>query len=245
MIAPRRALAVGLLLVASGTLAGCDALPGRPKPGMHDVLPSQVLAFDALYARHCAGCHGAEGRLGPARPLNDPLYLALVPRERLRRVIVRGVPGTSQPAFAQSAGGELTDAQVDALVQGLIATWGRPDAARDAALPPYDSEPGDAERGKAVYAAACAGCHGPEGRGGPKGGAIVDPSYLALVSDQGLRATVIAGRPDLGMPDWRGYVLGKPLTRQQIADVVAWLADQRRPVPGRLATDAEPQRLAR
>ena len=60
--------------------------------------------------------------------------------------------------------------------------------------------------GKNVFAMACASCHGPEGRGGPKGGSIVDPSYLALVSDQGLRTTVMAGRPDLGMPDWRGYV---------------------------------------
>ena len=103
MIAPRASLAAGLLLVASVVLAGCDGLPGRPKPGMDEVLPSQVVAFDALYARHCAGCHGAEGRLGPARPLNDPLYLALVPRERLRPVIARGVAGTSPPAFAPSA----------------------------------------------------------------------------------------------------------------------------------------------
>jgi cytochrome c oxidase cbb3-type subunit 3 len=244
-IPSRRTVAVGLMLVASVALAGCEALPGRPKPGAHDVLPSEVVAFDTLYARHCAGCHGAEGRLGPARPLNDPLYLALVPSDRLRGVIARGVPGTSQPAFAQSAGGELTDAQIDALVQGLIATWGRPDVARDVALPPYDSAPGDAGRGKVVYAAACADCHGSQGLGGPKGGAVADPSYLALVSDQGLRATVIAGRPDLGMPDWRGYVAGQPLTRQQIADVVAWLVGQRGPVPGRLSTDAQPRRLAR
>lgn len=228
---------LGLALATVVALAGCDALPGKPKPE-HDVVWSQVVAFDALYARHCAGCHGADGRLGPARPLNDPLYLALVPRERLRQVIARGVPGTSQPAFAQSAGGELTDAQVDALAQGLIKAWARPDAARDAALPPYEAAPGDAERGKAVYTTACAACHGPDGRGGPKGGSVVDPSYLALVSDQGLRTTVIAGRPDLAMPDWRGYVTGQPLAPQQIADVTAWLVAQRRPVPGRLADEA-------
>ena len=63
-------------------------------------------------------------------------------------MIAQGVPGTSMPAFAPSAGGELTDAQVDALAQGLITTWGRPDAARDAALPPYASEPGEAGRGR-------------------------------------------------------------------------------------------------
>jgi mono/diheme cytochrome c family protein len=238
-------LAAGLVLGAAAALVACDALPGKPRPGTHDVVPSQVVAFDALYARHCAGCHGAEGRLGAARPLNDPVYLALVPRERLRQVIARGVPGTSQPTFAQSAGGDLTDAQVDALVQGLVETWGRPDAARDAGLPPYEAAAGDPERGQAVFAAACAACHGPDGRGGPKGGPVVDPSYLALVSDQGLRTTVIAGRPDLGMPDWRGYVQGQPLTPPQIADVTAWLAAQRRPVPGRLADEAGPRGPAR
>ena len=63
------------------------------------------MAFDALYARQCAGCHGNGGRLGAARPLNDPVYLALVPAERLRLVIAQGVLGTAQPAFARSAGG--------------------------------------------------------------------------------------------------------------------------------------------
>jgi mono/diheme cytochrome c family protein len=243
--APGPGVGLGALLLAGLVLAGCDALPGKPKPGAHDVVPSQVVAFDTLYARHCAGCHGAEGRLGAARPLNDPVYLAVTPRERLRQVIARGVPGTSQPAFARSAGGDLTDTQIDALVQGLVRTWARPDAARDAALPPYDGAAGDVERGKAVYGTACATCHGPDGAGGPKGGPVVDPSYLALTSDQGLRTTVIAGRPDLGMPDWRGYVTGQPLTPQQVSDVVAWLVAQRRPVPGRLTTEAGAPRPAR
>ena len=246
MSASRSALAAGLALGAAVVFAACDALPGKPKPGAHDVLPSQVVAFDGLYARHCAGCHGVDGKLGAARPLNDPVYLALVPHERLRQVIARGVPGTSQPAFARTAGGDLTDAQVDALVQGLINTWGRPEVARDGEVPPYGAPaPGDAERGKAVFVVACAACHGLDGRGGPKGGSVVDPSYLALVSDQGLRTTVIVGRPDLGMPDWRGYVRGQPLSPEHVADVTAWLVAQRRPVPGRLPTITDTPRPAR
>ena len=63
--------------------------------------------------------------------------------------------------------------------------------------------------------------------GGPKGGSIVDPNYLDLVSDQHLRTTVIVGRPDLGKPDWRANVPGHPMSPQDIADVVAWLAAQR------------------
>jgi hypothetical protein len=60
----------------------------------------------------------------------------------------------------------------------------------------------------------------------------VDPSYLALVSDQYLRTTVIAGRADVGMPDWRGYIPGRPLAPAEISAVVGWLVAQRRPVPG-------------
>ena len=61
---------------------------------------------------------------------------------------------------------------------------------------------------------------------------IVDGSYLALVSDQNLRTTVIAGRPELGAPDWRGDVPGKPMSPEDVSDVVAWLAAQRTQFPG-------------
>ena len=80
----------------------------------------------------------------------------------------------------------------------------------------------------ALYGQQCAGCHGEDGRGGPKARSVVDPSYLALVSDQHLRTTVIAGRADLGMPDWRGYIAGRVLAPEDISDVVAWLASNRK-----------------
>jgi mono/diheme cytochrome c family protein len=226
-------------------LAGCDAMPGRPRAAERHGLPSQVTDFSVLYGRHCAGCHGRDGRLGAARPLNDPVYLAVAPPDRLRRIVAEGVRGTAMPAFAEGGGGPLTDAQIGALVRDLVARWGRPGEVRDA-LPPYDAEdaraqgsaPGDPERGRAVYGEACARCHGPDGTGGERGGSVVDATYLALVSDQALRTTVIAGRSDLGKPDWRESVPGRPLTPQQISDVVAWLAGKRRPVEGRPAVSA-------
>jgi mono/diheme cytochrome c family protein len=220
-------------------LAGCDAVPGRPKPEARELVPSEVMVFETLYARNCAGCHGQTGRLGAARALNDPVYLAVAPPERVRQVIAVGVPGTAQPAFALSAGGPLTDQQIEVLVRGMEERWRRPDALAGHEIPPYDGgragrESGNADRGSGVFARACASCHGDDGRGGSRGVGIVDPSYLALVSDQHLRTTVIAGRADLGMPDWRGAGGVEPLTPQQVSDVVAWLVAQRRPVPGRL-----------
>ena len=230
-------------LVLALALAGCDVLPGKPRArAIEETAATPAMAFDALYARQCAGCHGNGGRLGAARPLNDPVYLALVPAERLRLVIAEGVPGTAQPAFARSAGGGLTEEQIDALVQGLVRAWARPEETKSVQVPPYAAALGDPDRGKAVYAAACAGCHGADGRGGPKAGSVVDPSYLALVSDQYLRTTVIAGRADVGMPDWRGYIPGRPLAPAEISAVVGWLVAQRRPVPGRPTASASDPR---
>jgi mono/diheme cytochrome c family protein len=91
---------------------------------------------------------------------------------------------------------------------------------------------GDALHGEIVFGTYCASCHESEGRGGAKGSAVTDGSFLALVSDQGLRSIVITGRPELGAPDWRGNVPGKPMSDQEITDVVAWLASRRVQNPG-------------
>jgi hypothetical protein len=70
---------------------------------------------------------------------------------------------------------------------------------------------------------------------------VVDKAYLSLVSDQYLRTVVIVGRPELGMPGFREYVSGKPMTPEEISDVAAWLASRREgPAPGQTAKTAEP-----
>jgi len=226
---------VGSALLLS--LLGCDSLPGRPSEADRYVHPDKVMDFATLYAQNCSGCHGADGTLGPARALHDPLYLALASAAVLKRTITTGVEGTPMPAFARAEGGTLTDAQIDALVSGLREQWG---GATERGLPPYSEadaraagqRPGDVTRGRLAFGVFCGACHGVDGRGGDKGGSVVDPSYLGLVSDQGLRTSVIVGRPDLGNPDWRGYVPGRAMSDQQISDVVAWLVAQRPKYPG-------------
>jgi mono/diheme cytochrome c family protein len=214
--------------------AGCDRLPGRPREEDRPIRPDLVQDFAVLYRQNCAGCHGSETQPGAAVKLSDPVYLALVDDATLRRVIAQGVLGTSMPAFARSAGGTLTDAQIEILVREIRVRWSHPAALGGVTPPPYaaDSTPGDAQRGAEVYATYCGSCHGPAGTGSPRGGSIVDGSYLALVSDQGLRTMVIVGRPDLGMPDWRRYVQGRSMTAQEVSDVVAWLVAQRPAFPG-------------
>jgi mono/diheme cytochrome c family protein len=205
--------------------AACNSSSGRPGPPA--VRPDQIADFNFLFAENCAGCHGIEGKGGASTALSDPTFLAIADDAAIRRTASNGVTGTPMPAFAQSAGGMLTGQQIDILVRG-VRSWARPDLLRDANPPPYAAQPpGDPQRGTEVYATFCSACHGPNGKGGAKASSIVDRSYLSLVSDQYRRTTVIAGRPELGAPDWRGDVPGRPMSAQEVSDVVAWLSSQR------------------
>ena len=223
----------GLVIFASLSVSGCGDAPGRSIAEETPTTPSAVSDFNVLYGANCAGCHGADGKGGAALALANPVYLAIVDDATLRRVAGNGIQGTSMPAFAQSAGGMLTDKQIDLIVRGIRERWSQPDALQGAFPPPYSSaESGNVSRGAEVYATDCQSCHGAAGRGGQKASSIVDGSFLALLSDQELRTIVIVGRPELGAPDWRGDLPGKPLSAEDVSDVVAWLASQRPQFPG-------------
>jgi mono/diheme cytochrome c family protein len=191
------------------------------------------VGFDALYAENCAGCHGTNGRGGAALALADPVYLSIADETAMRKVIANGARGTAMPAFAGSAGGLLTDKQIDVITHEIRSRWSRPGNLAHANPPSYAARSaGDSQRGEAAYRIYCESCHGADGQGGPKGSAITNDSFLALVSDQGLRTIVIAGRPELGAPDWRGNVPGRPMSDQEVTDVVAWLVSRRAQAPG-------------
>ena len=226
-----------LLPLLTTLVIGCDP-PGKPSEADRPVPADQVADFDALYKTHCAGCHGADGKLGPAPPLNDPIFLAIVPDAELLHVISEGrtvTPGqkSPMPAFAQDKGGPLTGAQVKVLAEGIKTHWG-PTASPSGSLPAYigANAKGGNKNGTRVFARACAGCHGPQGRGDKHGhalhgGAISNQAFLALISDQALRRIIITGRPDLGMPAYDDEDGRSPdfraLTSAEIDDLVALL----------------------
>jgi mono/diheme cytochrome c family protein len=225
-----------LPIAALVVLTSCDRLPGRPDAAAEFSRPRDVKDFATLYATHCSGCHGEDGRLGAARPLNDPVYLAVVNDRTLARVIRRGVRGTAMPAFGGTRG--LSDEQITSLTEGMRSRWGEAGVLGSTVAPHYSTAEAEAAgvvagtptRGEDVYRRACRKCHGDH-----SAGSIVDPSYLALVSDQALRSAVIFGRIDLGMADWRGERVASgraPLTERDIADLVAWLVSRRTEFPG-------------
>ncbi len=217
----------GLAAVCASLL--CLIACGKPKE--RPIPSSDITDFATLFRNNCEGCHGINGKNGPGRPLNNALYLALIPKDTLKRTIENGVPGTAMPPWARSQGGPLYPKQVSALVNGIEQNWAKPVSLNRATLPPYGAEkdPGDAAHGRRLFIRDCFMCHGQ----GAKVGPVTDPSFLVLVSNQGLRTSIIIGRPDLGMPDWRFLNLGHALSDQDIADIVAYLASLR---PQYLAT---------
>jgi cytochrome c oxidase cbb3-type subunit III len=226
----RRACVGGPLLLLAGLIVGCD-FPGEPKPQEAQAVAAAADSFATLYATNCSGCHGPDGKMGPAPPLNDPLFLAIVPSDVIESVIRDGRPGTLMPAFSQKKGGTLNSRQVSILASELRSHW-LPGGAEMDHLPPYLADPkreradGTLQQGLAAFTRSCAGCHGSKGEG-DSAGPIADPAFLALLSDQALRRLIITGRPDLGMPTYAqkegrddNY---RPLTSAEIDELVAFV----------------------
>ena len=228
-----RRVAAWIVLLLSVEVVGCsDRLPGKP---IEPAAPTPKEAFDRLVAKNCAGCHGDKGRLGAAPPLNDPVFLAIVPDAVLTKVVREGRPGTLMPAFLKEKGGPLTAEEVAIVAGGMKKFWS---AKKADGIPPYlQKGVGEVAAGAKVFARACAGCHGKDGEGqaeertGEVRRRIHDPAFLGLLSDQALRRLIITGRPDLGMPD---YSEGKsrekghqPLGDREVTDLAALLASWR------------------
>lgn len=93
---PEPLVATLLLLLASPAAASEDA------------------ATRALYAAHCAVCHGGD-RLGGTGPALLPDNLGRLRPEQARKVVAEGRPATQMPGFASS----LTAAEIEAVVAYL------------------------------------------------------------------------------------------------------------------------------
>ena len=226
----------GIVVVAVllPVILGC----GKPNPSDLPKRLDQVTDFAELFGRRCAGCHGADGELGSAPPLNDPLFLAIIPSDAFRRVVTKGRKNTLMPARGGTNWDAMTPHQIDIVIDSIRHRWGGPPSLAGVAPPyliPYTQEgklPGDPQNGRSLFGHICARCHGKNGQGADSG-PIHSPALLGLISDQLLRRIIITGRPDLDMPDYRRLGdLGpdhKPLTSQQVSDLVAYVLTWREP----------------
>ena len=117
-----RGLSLGSLALLLAC-TGCHRRIGEPDDKNELMRPDEVVAFDRLYSQNCSACHGENGSGGPAFDLSNSKYQVLIDDASLKRWITSGMPGTQMPAFGESAGGFLTQTQVDALVSGIRTRW--------------------------------------------------------------------------------------------------------------------------
>ena len=140
--------AVVALLSCCGSIATAGAETRNPFEGNE----AAIGIGRTLFANRCADCHGpdAKGKLGPdltqrwARGASD---------ESAFSIIRNGVPGSSMPPSA------APDNELWAIVAHL----------RNISVRPPLATTGNAERGRALFADECAGCHQVRGRGGALG----------------------------------------------------------------------------
>lgn len=136
---PWQILTTGLAMVSMATLTGI-AIISAPSSFMAEepvaafTLSEQVALGQELYFTYCAECHGAEGKGGiiqgvaglegfSMKPINSQDEMYTRSDETLRQIIVYGQPGLGMPPFGTSYGGELSAAEIEALVNFMRYTW--------------------------------------------------------------------------------------------------------------------------
>lgn len=177
-----------------------------------------------LFVENCAVCHGADGQGRVGASLED--FPGIDVDAALRETIAEGIAGTVMPAWSDSNGGPLTDAEISDLVAYVSASIAGSDPI--APLPEYQPPPieplpnveGDPSQGAVVYQANCVMCHGEAGRG--RFGAPLAKSWPGNQPEVFIQQVVNRGISGSIMPAW-SMAAGGPLDPDDIDNVTAFV----------------------
>lgn len=164
-----------------------------------------------LYMANCLSCHGERGDRVPNVALKSPDFLSRLGDGKITSVISNGTG--AMPGFGPTKGGTLQAAQIGTLLAYLKSSAGLP---ADAAI----IGPERSGRGRDIYMANCAGCHGESGDKIP-GANLRSREYLDARTDEALRRQISQGNAR-GMPAW-GQAAGGPLSTTDIQSVIDYL----------------------
>ena len=234
--------------------------------GLASTGQGDAAAGAAVFLKNCTACHGIDGQGVDAPALRNSQYIQTGGDQDILKTIAEGRPGTEMPAWSQVEGGPLTNAQIADVaaylhtlqnVAPLPTSTPMPPEPTETPLPPNAPTPepaqpsnagspgpaasmtGDANKGRALFGAYCAACHGPEGvQGVPNPGSDdgtvpplnpidstlvnADPKVFAANLDLFIEhGSVPSGdNPSIIMPSFGDSQL---LTGQQIADILAYV----------------------
>jgi cbb3-type cytochrome c oxidase subunit I len=216
----RDARLAGTLLASSGKMDAveekrmgifCDcAIPRTPGPApllSTDLAPAELARFGlrgaALFARHCNGCHGADGKGDGVAALSllpapRDLTTAHFSDRALSRALWDGVRGSSMPGWYEMSANDLRS-----LAARIRSLEGEPARAKKEA--PLSAD--DGAKVENLYLQNCARCHGAKGKGdGAAAGALYPrPTEFAQIRPSLAYAeeVLLRGVPGTAMPPWR------------------------------------------
>ena len=150
------AVAIAVVTVAATRAGGQD---GGPHRGQAD-LGRQIFAQD------CAQCHGEA-----ARGTDDGPPLVGVGAASVDFMLRTGRMPLPAPDARMERRPPRYDAQERAAVVAYVTSLG----GDGPPIPEVDPDAGDIAMGRAVFASACAACHGPTAAGGAVGGRAIAP----------------------------------------------------------------------
>jgi mono/diheme cytochrome c family protein len=136
----KRILAISVMSVivlgmVALTLLAVVSTPKQAETGTLAVtLPEKIAAGGDLYSVQCVECHGAEGEGGEVKgvegmegrvlePINSKDVMYTRTDDTLSNIISYGQPDLGMPGFGKAYGGELSVADIEALVDFMRYTW--------------------------------------------------------------------------------------------------------------------------
>jgi len=143
--------------------------------------PAALRVGRNLFVNNCATCHGSDARGAPGFPnLTDKDWLFGGTPETIVQTISSGRISV-MPGWFDALGG---DSGVEDVLKYVLSLSGRSVPA------------GDIDNGRQKFAAICAACHGPDGRGSQVVGApnLTDPIWLNGGSVATVRESIAKGR---------------------------------------------------
>lgn len=191
--------------------------PIRAQDKQENLFARDFNTGEELYTANCSECHGADARGGAAAspyggdPWPAPNLRNIASRYADSRIIVdvrehieqtlhRGRPGTPMPAWGAAYGGPMTDFQIEAITDWILANQEGEVAEASGAI----DEAGELVSGEELYQNNCARCHGAELQG------IVGPSLIGVTerhSDETILGILQNGINIVGsgmsMPPWQ------------------------------------------
>jgi cytochrome c oxidase cbb3-type subunit 3 len=199
----------------AGMLAKLAATPIEKLPDDPNLMKAAVTGGRAAFRVNCVQCHGsgAAGVVGLYPNLNDDDWLWGGNLKEIEQTITHGIrqPGDDltrsslMPSFGRDA--LLTGPQIENVASHVRTLSG------------LEKRSASSARGAELFAANCAACHGPAGKGNRQFGApnLTDAIWLYGRSREAIGASVTSAHAGV-MPAWAGKL--DPATIKMLAAYV-------------------------